>query len=615
MKVEHTNVSATILESIREDIESVEKYKEARKQLAGISLVVISLENRNIPVNLPSHRVKKPEPKIPDSFHSRCAREITRQSFQLINTDRRIWVVAGGNEGALYGVQEVLQCLTGVIWAGLEDRDILFGKRKALPAGVQKPLFPFRGRDGGSPNGDNRAFIRWMNRNRWNLWRRNSAYWMSQKECYRKEILQLCASRCIHLTLGDHAMKYFLPEEKFLQHPDWFGYRNGRRVLTDQVVIPDCPHLNAELPIQPCYSNQEAAEFITDRMAEHMMSFPQAEIFGLWPHDGVNNWCQCPRCVEKTPYEHLYHLASLLSEKLPSSTVIELIAYSNLLNLPWKKLQPNERCFTMLCPYLRPYQKRIYQPSGPELTLGTRYPEPDIINPVDEREYGKLFRKWSKVVKETNQGLGIFEYGGSFYDETRRFDRPRYLYHPRVEIRFDEVRWYTRHDVQVFYLCSIFDGWPDIFPQWSLGKILWSLKENPEELSRQYYQALAGKSGTFLREKLRQVQNVLGKEHNPVKQLKLLKEFLLQMPYQKWVNRYLLWIEYVQAGKKSWDYELTGNFTEGAKNEEQIQSFLENNRSELSSYVAVDALIRLSMIHQERFTNWLNGSKGNRYTL
>ncbi|HOJ38987.1 MAG TPA: DUF4838 domain-containing protein, partial [bacterium] len=491
MKIEFSNVPEVILESIREDIASVETQSEdAKKELAGLSLLVVALENPGVPADLPAHQVKKPAPETPISFKKRCDRETERQSFQLRRKGLKIWVIAGGNEGALYGVQEVLRCLTGVIWAGLKDQDMLFGQKKVLLEKVQQPLFAYRGRDGGAPSGGAKAFVRWMNRNGWNLWRRNSAYWVSQDSSYRQEILSACASRCIHLTLGDHAMSYFLPAEEFQRHPDWFGFRNGQRVLKAPVVISDCPHLNAALPIQPCYSNPEAAEFITERMAAHMAEFPQAEMFGLWPHDGVNNWCQCQKCQRLTPYEQLYRLASLLARKIHSSVVIELIAYSNLLNLPWQRLEANERCFTMLCPYLRPYQHRIYEPGGPELVTGTLYPGPDRINPLDEREYGELFQRWQKVITQTGQGMGIFEYGGTFYDETRRYDRPRYLYHPSLDIRYDEARWYAERDVRVFYLCSHYAGWPDSYHHWALGKILWSLAEKAEQLFQQYYQAM-----------------------------------------------------------------------------------------------------------------------------
>ena len=83
----------------------------------------------------------------------------------------------------------------------------------------------------------------------------------------------------------------------------------------------------------------------------------------------------------------------------------------------------------LFCPYLRHYYHRIYDAGGPEeLITGNLYPEPDRINPVDDREYGELFRRWSPVWKGCGSTLGIFEYGGNFPDETRRFDFTRYLY-------------------------------------------------------------------------------------------------------------------------------------------------------------------------------------------
>ncbi|MCM8769373.1 MAG: hypothetical protein NC911_06865, partial [Candidatus Omnitrophica bacterium] len=243
MKIEFSNLPLEVRKSVEEDIASAEKNESARKILTGLRLSLIALEEDGIPSGLPACQVEKPQAVAPISFLKRARWETVRQSFQLVPKGENLWVIAGGKEGVLYGVQEVLRCLTGIIWAGLRDEDIIFGQKKPLPAGVQKPLFPYRGRDGTLPGTDARTFSRWMNRNRWNLWRKNSAYWVKQDEIYRKEITDACSARCIHLTLGDHAMNYFLPEEEFTKHPEWFGLRNGHRVLKAPVVIPDCPHL------------------------------------------------------------------------------------------------------------------------------------------------------------------------------------------------------------------------------------------------------------------------------------------------------------------------------------------------------------------------------------
>ena len=73
-------------------------------------------------------------------------------------------------------------------------------------------------------------------------------------------------------------------------------------------------------------------------MAELLEQEPSIGFFGVWPHDGVNNWCQCDACQALSPYEHMYRLAVRLQSKVKSPAATELIAYSNMLNLPRQPL-------------------------------------------------------------------------------------------------------------------------------------------------------------------------------------------------------------------------------------------------------------------------------------
>jgi len=474
MKIIYHNLSNKAYNNILEDFNTVKKIgKKYNLFFPDMEIKIVSLSKNNIPKDIPRHNLETPDNIQPTSFKARCYWERKRQSFQIIKTEKYLWIIGGDEIGTIYGWGELLHCLTGVIWSGLKEEDIFFDKPKDLPQGPQKPLFAFRGRDGSPPPGGTiEEFLKLMRRNRWNLWRRNSAYFMKQPEEYRNSVIKECSKNYIHLTLGDHSMHYFLPEEEFSKHPEWFGMRNGKRVKKAIVEIPECPLLKGELLIQPCYSNPDLIEYLTDRMAAHIKEFPSVDIFALWPHDGVNNWCQCPECLKKTPYEHIYTLAMALLKKIPSNVTIELIAYSNLLNLPRHSLPFSDRTFTLFCPYLRDYKHRIYERGFPLLILGTNYPQPDRINPVDDREYGKLFLKWLKVWEKIGSIPGIFEYGPTYYDETRRSNMTRYLYFPDPKVRYDEIKWYRKRGVEVFYLCSPYINWPDGFLQWALSQNL-----------------------------------------------------------------------------------------------------------------------------------------------
>lgn len=580
-----------------------------------LRLRVIALDSG--PAAVP-HQVPTPGNQLPTSFADRCALEVQRQTFQIVPQGEDIWVIGGGATGAQYGVGEVLRCTLGVIWAGIhEEADTLFAPPRSLPAGPQAPVMPLRARDGTVPNDDEPmpAFIRWMARNRFNLWRRSSSQFMKQSEQYRRDCLDTCRARGVLFTLGDHSVDYFLPEEAFKQHPEWFGLRDGQRVTRGMVHMPDCPHLDAVLPIQPCWSNDQLCEMLTDRIAAHIAAFPDMAVFGLWPHDGVNNWCQCDACLKRTPYEHMYHLAMRLAGKIPAHIPIELIAYSNLLNPPRHELPKSDRTFTMLCPYLRHYRHVIWDPfDGPHET-GRLHPRPDRINPLDEREYGRLFDDWQAVCRQTGSVMAIFEYGGGFYDETRRTDRTRYLYTPSPAIIGREIDEYVRRGVKVYYICTAYRAWPDSFHEWSLGQMLWHGRGVLGQAANDYYAAMFGPAGESIAATLAQLSDALYGPAVPAGLLDRLDQLLSGLPASERIRRFQLWSRYVRLAKAVRERELAGNRGRMIAAEVPVLKFFDDHRTALGGYMAVAAYRRYAAINQQRARDAVAGRTGSNYVL
>ena len=419
----------------------------------------------------------------------------------------------------------------------------------------------------------------------------------------------------MHIIVGEHGMEGFLPEEEFARHADWFGMRDGRRVRQAPVILPDCPHLDATLPIQPCYSNPEVAEFITDRMAALAKEYPDIEILGLWPHDGVNNWCQCPKCLKRVPYEHMYDLALRLARKTPSRLAIELIAYSNLLTTPRGRLPKSDRIISMFCPYLRHYAHRTYDRGGPSLITSTLYPKPDRINPVDEREYGKLFRKWQPIWKQSGSTLGIFEYGGNLWpDETGRTDRQRFLYHPSNAIRFDEARWYRQRGVRYFCMCAHYSAWPDAVQTLGAARALWNCDESSGSFESRYYAALAGPKGRCLRSALRRVSDCLSGGHSPLKALARLGAVAKSVRAPQ-ARQYSLWGRYLSLAWASREAEENGCIQEAIEREREVERFLKGILPKMGNVVSARSLLGYATSRQERLASKISKKNVTDYRL
>ncbi len=613
------NLPDATLASLRGDIEVVVRAaRQRRVRLPHVEFRVVSLEHAQEPVpGIPPHAVVKPRPPASARFRERCAWETQRQSFQFLRRGGTLWVVAGGLEGAVHGVDEALERLTGVFWGGVQEEDTLFGPCRPLPRGVVTPSFPYRFRDGSGPTrGDEEQFLLWLSRTRHSGRVYASHGWAGLSDAERARILALFRARGMHIVVGYHAMHYFLPEGEFTKHPDWFGMRDGLRVRKGFVELPEAPHLNAELPIQPCLSNRELVEFLSDRMAAHVRAHPEIEIFSIWPHDGVNNWCQCPKCLRRTPYEMMYSIAIAVAKKTPGRLPIELIAYANTLTLPRRRLPPCERIISMLCVYLRHYRHRIYDAGGPELKLGTFYPKPDLVNPVDEREYGEVFRRFQKVWRQTRNVPGIFEYGGTkWYDETFRSDRQRFLYHPRNTIRFDEARWYRDRGVAYMYMCSSFGAWPDAVHMLGAARATWDCDEDPDTFERRYYIALARRHGPALCRTVRRVRDLLDAGTDPNRALDRLDAVVRRAGTAGWTRRYRLWVRYLRlawAGHVAWR---AGDLHAAVRAERKLIAWCETMMPILDGHHNSRVFLSYPRIHEQRLQARIEGKLSHDYRL
>lgn len=300
-----------------------------------------------------------------------------------------LWIIPGSSSGAMYGLHEVLSALTGVIWAGPGDDHTLFGPTYELPVKPHRPRFAYRGAYSAEPA--------WASRQRLNFGMSGMMHFPTRSPQQRIATHEQTNARAITRTRSEHAMDLLLPAEELARHPDWQGMRLGERCTHAHVTLPDCPQLDAHLPIQPCYSNSHVRQAIIKRMVQWCNTKPVREFFGLWPHDGVNNWCECDECVKLTPFEHMYRLSLELGEQLPADhpAAFDLLVYSNILNLPRNPLPASNRAMALFCPYLRPFMHNIFDAGGPkEVVTGCAWPKPDRINPIDEHEYGRLLAQW-----------------------------------------------------------------------------------------------------------------------------------------------------------------------------------------------------------------------------
>ena len=600
------NLAPEIGESVARDLAAARRLADARGMApAPLRLRLVALDHAHDPQSVPPHRIETPEASAPASLAARCEWQKRRDSFQIVAGPDGVWVIGGGSTGVMYGVNEVIGCLTGLIWASQNEDEALFGPVRDLPAAPQVPRIAYRGMYRGNRD--------WFGRQRLNFCMMGAAHWAGETAGSRAAALAEAARRGIHPTLSEHAMHTYLPEEVLKAHSDWMGLRDGERCLRAAVELPDCPHLNAAATIQPCYSNAAARGYIVSRMAELLEATPGLDFFGIWPHDGVNNWCQCDACRAVTPFEHMHTLARELRAKVGGGVAFELIAYSNMLNLPRKPLPPADNLYAFFCPYLRSFRHRIYDSGGAEQVLtGVNYPGPDRINPVDEREYGRIFENWLPFWREAGIVPAVFEYNGNFPDETGRMDHQRYIHIPAPQLREDEACWYAARGVGLAILCGQHGEWPDAFPDLAWAHSIWG-NEPVAALRRRYYTALGGTHGSQLADAVDGVSVALkASDAIPEQALGDLDDVLRLLPDGSQVQRYRDWAGYIRLGRKAWNFLLAGDAAAAADMEIEIRKFIEARADRIQT---ADLQLKRSIHLEKRAREQAAGRAGKDYVL
>ncbi|HXK44487.1 MAG TPA: DUF4838 domain-containing protein [bacterium] len=578
---------------------------------------VVSLSEYN---QIPEHLQSKISIKIPSknkhfsSFNQMCEYENDIQTSQVIRDENIIWIIGAGSEGALYGFYETIRKITGIRWYGTSEFDMAFAKPNSAIEGIYRPRVPLRGFEF-SPKNENHEFsekfLKWMVRNRWNLLDINVSHW--EKYAHKQEFIRLCNTFGIRLAIGCHAVDFFVPEFIYNKTPHMFGVRDGNRCITSTVGSPDIKK-RWQTKIQPCYTNSETRELYVNAVVDFINNHPETYIFSLWPHDGINNWCQCQNCKEQSPYEMMYRIALEILEKLGRFIPIELLCYSNMFHLPEKNLPVSSNTYTIFCPYLRQYKHKFFEPgfNQKDVTLGAKYPDEEPINPVDDREYGILLSQWLPYLKKIGSVLGIFSYYQLvFHDQTERSDRSRYLYQPEPALVEDEINWFIKSGMKVFYDCSPpYPGfWPDGRFYAYLPRLLWENSPNADRFVMEYYKAIAGERAEVLKNILKTISGFINNNESdeiPSSDIVNIAKGIFNSLNSPLKQKYKLWFDYVLLGKQSWKALKQKNIGDMIEAEKKIIAFFQDNRSVLEDFINVDYMIKHSQAIIDFYTSQEN---------
>lgn len=258
-------------------------------------------------------------------------------------TDGSITIAGDNPRGVLYGVYDLLERL-GCRWyhPAIDPND-----PEVVPKNADLTLADAKWSESGAIEDrlywisglafkvmpESIAQLDWAAKNRY-----NGLSWQCVSELIDKHLAEMDSvgvfeamrKRGLILHGPGHSFPYFLPTERYFdKHPEWFGFRDGKRQ----------PH-GGKWPLTNfCMSNDAARDEFTANVLAFAKKHPLIERLDLLPIDGGLP-CQCEECKKSTPTDLLLALYNNLAAKLkpvaPGVVVDCVPGYGQLTDPPVK---------------------------------------------------------------------------------------------------------------------------------------------------------------------------------------------------------------------------------------------------------------------------------------
>jgi len=260
-------------------------------------------------------------------------------------------IIAGDNpRGVLYGVYDLLERM-GCRWyvPALDPKDpevVPNNPNLSIPAGKWPEASPFEDRvywmSGLAFEIRQKqalAQIDWAAKNRFNI-----LSWQCVPEKIEHDLAEMDSKgifaamekRGLVLHGPGHSFPYFLPTDRYFKdHPEWFGFRDGKRQ----------PHGGVWPATNFCMSNRAAVEQFVSNVDEFVRKHPQIKRLDLLPIDGGLP-CECEECSNSTPTDlalTVYNKVAELLAKLAPDVVVDCVPGYSVVEKPPEKVRPDDR--------------------------------------------------------------------------------------------------------------------------------------------------------------------------------------------------------------------------------------------------------------------------------
>ncbi len=235
-----------------------------------------------------------------------------------------------------------------------------------------------------------------------------------------------------------------------------------------------------------CYSDPEVTEAFSESVVRYAQSHPDVDYLHVWLADECNNLCECEKCQKSTPTDQYIHILNRIGEKLTArklDTRIVFLLYQELLWPPVKeRLADPSRFVLMFAPISRSFNS-AYQIGG-ELPPVPEYVRNRITLPVNLEQNMAYLRAWQEHFSGDSfvydYHLGRAHYGDLGYVHISR-------------IISGDIEQLGKMKLNGQISCQEFRaGMPNFLPNYVMGRKLFDVGCDLEEITREYFQAAYG---------------------------------------------------------------------------------------------------------------------------
>lgn len=380
---------------------------------------------------------------------------------------KTVTIAARTRKGVLNGVYGYLEKL-GMCWTSPDQPQAVWPRRVLLwEEGLrieESPCFELRGYFGRSGGNTPEKPLIWMARNRMNF----GGAGTTRPELAKKLGLSLVGGGHVFEKIFDPDHEIKKGVKLYDAHPEWFAFRNGKRVRTKG---------------HACMSHPDAVRFLLDNAVDLVTrDAGKLDIYRFWPPDVWTSWCDCKDCKTRgndaDRYLAIVHeLRRRLDEeyekgKIDHRIVLFFIVYEGSGIYP-PPTRPLPIGFDMrmnqmeVWPINRCYAHRQADPECREFN----------------RHYWSDLRGWLKVFKG-KKVMGEYYNVSQYWDMATVFSR----------VMYDDIQDYLAAGFTgVQYMHAAPGHWgPRSLTNWQLGRLQWNPKQDYDAMMREFFSARFG---------------------------------------------------------------------------------------------------------------------------